>query len=90
MTHPVRVVFTQHFTDNRGTFVETAVVDQSLPQHGVEDTPLHRLEPVAGIRQGPADNDRHRVVDVGSFHDIGDVGLDDFFVFSIHCAGSRG
>jgi CheY-like chemotaxis protein len=36
--------------------------------HGVENAPLHRLEPVAHVRQGPAHDHAHGVLEVGALH----------------------
>src|SRR3546814_2660494 len=35
--------------------------------HGIDDSPLHRLQPVADLRQRAVENDVHRVVEVRLF-----------------------
>ena len=48
--------------------------------HGVNDAPLHRLQPVADMGQGPVENDVHGIVQVRLFgedfqrHPLGAVG----------------
>jgi hypothetical protein len=80
----VRVVVLEHFTDNAGALVEGAVVDEALAEHRVEDATLDGLQAVAGVGQGARDDDRHRIIDVGRLHDVGDVGRGEFFVRGIH------
>jgi hypothetical protein len=46
----VRVVIFQHLANDARAFVEGAIVQQAFTQHGVEDPPLDRFEPVAGVR----------------------------------------
>ena len=70
----VWVVVLQNFPNHAGTFVEGTVMEKAFAQHGVENTPLHGLEPVAGVGQGAANDNRHRIVDVSRLHDLGDVG----------------
>ena len=41
--------------------------------HRHQDPPLRRLEPVADVRQGPADDDRHRIVEVALLELLFDV-----------------
>ena len=36
--------------------------------HGMQDTPVHRLQSVAHIGQGTADDDRHRIGEIGGLH----------------------
>ena len=86
----VRVVVLEHFTDDAGALVERAVVHEALAQHRVEDAALDGLQAVAGVGQGARDDDRHRILDVGRLHDVGDVGRRKFFVGGIHRGKARG
>ncbi|MNM85214.1 hypothetical protein D3C81_973240 [compost metagenome] len=38
--------------------------------HGVDDAPLHRLQAVADMRQGPVHDHVHGVVEVGLFGEV--------------------
>ena len=67
------VVLTDNITDHAGRFLVGLVVVVAHVVHGVQTTPVHRLEAVAHIRQGPADDDRHGVVHVGAFHLVFDI-----------------
>ena len=60
-TVTVRVVFTHGVTDNTRTFPVRLVRPVVHFVHGVENSSLHRLQPVADIRQGPGHDDGHRV-----------------------------
>ena len=76
---PVGVVVLQDLAHHARALVEGPVVDEPLAQHRVEDPPLDRLQAVPGVGKGARDDDRHRVVDVGRLHDVGDVGRQEFF-----------
>ena len=47
---------------------EAAVGAVAAVVHRVEHAAVHRLEAVADVGQRAADDDRHRVVDVGALH----------------------
>jgi hypothetical protein len=68
----VRVVLLQHLADHAGALGVLAVVEQALGLHRVEDPAMHRLQPVAHVRQRAADDHRHRVVEVR----LAELGLD--------------
>src|SRR6056297_2296128 len=40
--------------------------------HGVEYPPMHGLEAIAQVGDGTADDDRHRVIEIGCLHLVGD------------------
>jgi len=83
----VRVVIFKDFADDAGAFVEGAVVEQTFAQHRVQDAALHGLQAIASVGEGARDDDRHRVLDVGRLHDVGDVGRGEFFVGGVHRRG---
>ena len=64
----VRVVLTHDVTDDAGALREAAVGPVAPVVHRVEHPAVHRLETVAYVGQRAADDDRHRVVDVGALH----------------------
>ncbi len=64
----VRVVFTDHITDDAGRFLVRLVVIVTELAHGIKNTPVHRLQSVPHIGQGTSDNYAHRVVEIGLLH----------------------
>ena len=62
---PVRVVLPHHLADDAGALVPAPVGPVAAVEHPVEDPPVHRLEPVADVRQRPAHDHAHRVVEIG-------------------------
>ena len=64
----MRMVPAHHVADEAGALLVRPVGAQPHLRRAVEDAPLHRLQPVADIRQRPADDDRHRVVQVRCPH----------------------
>jgi len=48
----------------RSRILYTMLRERMLPEHRVEDPPLHRLQPVAHIGKCAAGDDRQRVVEV--------------------------
>ena len=64
----VRVVLTHHVADHAGGFAVRLVRGVAAFLHGVEDAPVHRLQPVPRIRQGARDDDAHGIGEVGGTH----------------------
>ncbi len=64
----MRVVVTHDITDDTRTLEVPAVRAVATVIHRVQDAPVHGLEAVADLRQRPADDDRHRVVEVRPLH----------------------
>ncbi len=80
----VRVVLPHHLADDAGALVPAPVRPVAAVVHAVEDPSVHRLQPVADVRQRPSDDHTHRVVEVGlldlvlqvdRLHPVGDRGL---------------
>ena len=67
----VRVVAFHRLADDAGTLRRGGPGREAQVGHGDEDPPLRRLEPVADVGQGPADDHAHRV---------GQVAVLEFFV----------
>ena len=64
----VRVVLAHHVADRRRGLLVRPVRLQAGLVHAVEHAAVHRLQPVAHIRQGARDDDRHRVVEEARAH----------------------
>ena len=60
----VRMVVAHHVADDLRALAVLGVGGQVLLPHRVEDAALHRLEPVAHVRQRTRGDDRQRVVQV--------------------------
>ena len=69
----VRVVLAQHLADDTGALAVGLVGPHTHLVHCVEDAPLHRLQPVSHIGQGPGDDNAHGVAEVGGAHLIFDA-----------------
>ncbi len=62
---PVGVVLAQHVAHSARRLLELGAGLQAQLRHGIDDTPLHRLEPVADVGQGPVEHHVHGVLPVG-------------------------
>jgi len=60
----VGVVFAYDITHDACRFLVRPVMRVAQILHGVQDASVHRLEPVPGVRYGPADDDAHGVIKV--------------------------
>ena len=45
--------------------------------HGVQNTPMHRLQPVAHVRQRASHDYAHGVIEIGVLHGIRDINRHD-------------
>ncbi len=71
----MRVEFSHHFADDaRGLHMTVGGYEPHLG-HLVQDAPLHRLQPVAGIRQRTGVDDGQGIVHIGDFHLLSDVNV---------------
>ncbi len=68
----VRVVLAHDIADRAGRLAVGLVVGVAGLVHGVEDAPVHGLEPVAQVGDRPAHDHAHGVVEIGRLH----LGLD--------------
>ena len=73
----MRVILTEHLTNDTGTFLVRFVACVSNAHHTVEYSAMDRFETVAHIREGTSHNHRHRIVDVGRLHLLLDVDFND-------------
>ena len=76
----VRVVFAHDVADDPRGFDVAAIGPQAQLVHAVENSALHRLEPVAGIGQRAGVDDRHGVFEEGIAHLLADIDVDDLAV----------
>ena len=68
----VRMVFADHVADDAGGFAVRLVPLVAVLVHRIEDAAMHRLEPVARIRQRARHDHAHGVIEVGALHLLGD------------------
>ena len=64
----VWMVLAQHFAHDSRAFLVPAARVHTHIVHGVENAPMHRLQPVARIGQRPRHDHAHRVTQVGVAH----------------------
>ena len=69
----VRMVPLHGLADDAGAFAGRAGRSQAQVVHGHQDAPLRGLQAIAHIRQGPADDDAHRVGEITILQLIGDI-----------------
>ena len=73
----VRMVFTDDVADDARGFAVRLVGRVAVFVHRKQDAPVHRLQPVAGVRQRAAHDHAHRVIEIAALHLVGDGdGLD--------------
>ena len=75
----VRVVFTDDVTNHTRRLQVRLVPVVAQLAHGVEHATVYRLEAVTHIRQSPADDYAHGVIQVGLFQFVFDIDWKDFF-----------
>jgi hypothetical protein len=81
----VRVKLAEHVTDGARGFLVLGCCRQAQFGHGVDDAPLHRLQPVADMRQRAVENDVHGVIQVGLLGKGLQRQLLDAFVVEFEC-----
>ncbi len=86
----VRMVFAQHVADDPRTFHIRAVPRDVRLVHGEQHPAMHRLESIADIGKGAADDDAHRVIEVGMPHFGFQADRKGFFGELLHGEGSDG
>ena len=84
----VRVVLAQHVAHHRRRLLVRPPRHQPQLVHRVQDPAVHRLQPVSHVRQGPGDDDAHRVVDERLLHLLFDEAGQDPFA-RVGCGHSR-
>ena len=80
----VRVVFADHVADDARRLLVRLVPVVGEFVHGEKDPPMHRLEAVAHVGERPADDDAHRIIEVGTPHLVLEADRQCFFGEWIH------
>ena len=73
----VRMVFAHHVADDAGAFLEAGGRVEPQLVHGVDQPPVHRLQPVAHIRQRAGHDGRQRVGEIALGQRVLQVGFLD-------------
>ncbi len=60
----VRVIFTEHVTDDTRRFTERAIVVIAIFKHRINNTAVHRFQSVTDIRQSARHDNAHGVIKV--------------------------
>ena len=71
-TVAVRVIFTDHVTDDTRRFAIGPVEQESRFLRRKQDAAVDRLQPVANVGQRARDDDGHRIVEIARLHFIDD------------------
>ena len=78
----MRMVFAEAVAHDTRALAEGLVGLKPQLVHGVEDAPVHGLQAIAYVRQGPVDDDRHGVGDEAGFHLLLQIDRNNAFVFA--------
>ena len=62
------MIFTHGITDDTGTLTMWLVRSVIQLNHCIQNTSLYRFQSISDIRQCTGSNNRHRIIDIGSFH----------------------
>ena len=74
----MRMERAHHVADDLGRLLERRAGVEPQQAHAVEDAPVHRLQPVAGVRQGAVHDGRERIGEIALFQRIPQHHLVDF------------
>jgi hypothetical protein len=85
----VRVILADHVSDDaRRLLIRTVPLVAELA-HRVQDAAVHRLQPVADVRQRAADDHAHRVIEIALPHLVFEIDREDFLTDGHgSCSGS--
>ena len=64
----MRMVLAHHVADDAGRLAVRLVRRVACLVHAVQDAPVHRLQPVAGVRQRARHDHAHGVIEVRAAH----------------------
>ena len=85
----VRMVFTDDVTDDTRRFLVCLVPVVVELVHREQYAAMHRLQAVARIRQRPADDYAHRVIEIGTPHLVFEADRQCFFGELVHVSHSH-
>jgi len=74
----VRVVLADHVADDARGLLVSAVPLVAELAHRVQHAAVHGLQAVAHVRQRPADDHAHRVIEIALLHLVFEVDREDF------------
>ena len=77
----MRVIFTHDFTNDTGRFFVRFIRRYPQLAHAVKNSSVYRLQTVAHVRQGAADDNAHGVVDIRLLHFVMDLMLQHLLIF---------
>ena len=80
----MRVIFTDDITDDACRFFIGLVPIVIQHRHGIQDASMYGLETISDIRQRPAHDYAHRIVEVGLAHLLLEVRGQGFLGYLIH------
>ncbi len=69
----MRVIFSQHFTDHGRRLAEFRAGPKTGRPHRIENTPMHRFQTVAHVRQSTRHDDTHRIIEIRLLDLIRDI-----------------
>ena len=69
----MRMERAHHVADDLRAFLEGGAGIEPQNMHAIEDAPVHRLQPVAGIGQGPAHDGRERIGEITLFERLAQI-----------------
>ena len=72
------MIFTHGIADDTGAFTMRLVRTVVQFDHGIQDTSLHRFQPIPYIRKSTGNNDAHSIIDIGFFHGLFQIDVMDF------------
>ena len=84
-TVAMRMVFSQNLSHYGCRLLCCLFVGDTHVPHSVEDAAVNGFETVADIREGTADDDTHRIVDIGRLHLVLNVHMLNPVCFLYHC-----
>ncbi len=76
----VRMILAHAIADDAGALAGGLIGSQAHLLHRVKNAPMHRLQPVANVRQRTADDHAHGVIQIAAPHLLFDVDRDEVLV----------
>jgi len=76
----VRMEFPHYFPDDTGGFLMRLIAVIAQFVHAEEDTAVHGFQAIPYVRERPADDHRHRIIDVGGLHLLFNVYRDNTII----------